>query len=45
MTMMPSFEFCAFRYLAQWEESEYALHNAIKSDFLGAVPILSGMAL
>jgi hypothetical protein len=31
MTPMPSFEFCAFRFLAQWEESEYALYNAIRS--------------
>ncbi len=28
---MPSFEFCAFRFLDQWEESESALHNAIRS--------------
>ncbi len=28
---MPSFEFCAFRFLSQWEESEYALHNAFRS--------------
>jgi hypothetical protein len=31
MTPMPSFEFCAFRFLAQWEENEYALYNAIRS--------------
>jgi hypothetical protein len=31
MTPMPSFEFCAFRFLAQWEESECALYNAIRS--------------
>jgi hypothetical protein len=31
MTPMPSFEFCAFRFLSQWEESEYALYNAIRS--------------
>lgn len=28
---MPSFEFCAFRFLTQWEESEYAFYNAIRS--------------
>jgi len=26
---MPSFEFCAFRFLTQWQEDECALHNVI----------------
>ena len=31
MTPTPSFEFCAFRFLAQWLESERGLHAAISS--------------
>jgi hypothetical protein len=31
MKAIPGFEFCAFRFLAQWQEDEYALYNAISS--------------
>ena len=31
MTTPPSFAFCAFSFLAQWQESECALHKALSS--------------
>jgi len=31
MKAMPGFEFCAFRFLEQWQDEEYALFNAISS--------------
>src|SRR5713226_8680421 len=31
MRTMPGFEFCAFQFLAQWQEDECALYNAISS--------------
>ena len=30
MNPIPSYEFCAFEFLSQWLESEFALHAVIR---------------
>jgi hypothetical protein len=44
MKTMPGFEFCAFRFLIQWQEDEQKLHAAISSSTPAATDIRGALS-